>query len=42
MKHNNKQGYSVIISMLLIGFLLVLTTTVFNLVLRELRDTRGL
>jgi hypothetical protein len=28
--------------MLLIGFLLVLTTTVFNLVLRELRDTRGL
>jgi len=42
MKYNNKKGYSVIISMLLIGFLLVLTTTVFNLVLRELRDTRGL
>lgn len=42
MKYNNTQGYSVIISMLLIGFLLVLTTTVFNLVLRELRDTRGL
>ena len=42
MKYNNKQGYSVIIAMLIIGFLLVLTTTVFNLVLRELRDTRGL
>lgn len=42
MKKNNCQGYSIIISILLIGFLLVLTTTVFNLVLRELRDTRGL
>lgn len=40
MKKNNNKWYSVIISMLLIGFLLVLTTGVFNLVLKELNDNR--
>ena len=42
MRKNNKQWYSVIIAMLLIGFLLVLTVTVLNLVLKELRDNRAM
>jgi hypothetical protein len=42
MRENTKQGYSVLISILLIGFLLVVTTTVFNLVLKEYNDNRWL
>ncbi len=42
MRKNNKQWYSVIIAMLLIGFLLVLTVTVLNLVLKEMRDNRAM
>ncbi|MDD3646121.1 MAG: hypothetical protein PHH06_01805 [Candidatus Gracilibacteria bacterium] len=37
----NKSGYSVIVSVMIIGFLMVLTAGVFNLVLIELKDTRG-
>lgn len=40
--HNKKHAYSVIIVMLLIWFLLVLTVTILNLVLKELRDNRAL
>jgi hypothetical protein len=39
MKYNNK-WYSIIISVVLIGFLLMLTTWVFSLVLKELKDNR--
>jgi hypothetical protein len=42
MKYNNKNWYSIIISVLLIGFLLMLTTWVFNLVLKEHHDNKGL
>lgn len=42
MRKNNKQWYSVIIAMLLIGFLLVLTVTVLNLVLKEMRDNTAM
>lgn len=42
MKYNNNSWYSIIISVLLIGFLLMLTTWVFNLVLKEHNDNRGL
>lgn len=38
----NKKAYSVIIAMLLIGFLLVLTVTVLNLVLKELNDNKAM
>lgn len=41
MKYNHK-WYSVIISVLLIGFLLMLTTWVFSLVLKEFNDNRWL
>lgn len=36
----NKKAFSTILSLLIIGFLLLLTTGVFNLVLRELNDNR--
>lgn len=42
MRKNNKQWYSVIIAMLLIGFLLVLTVWVLNLVLKEMNDNRAM
>jgi len=40
MKKNNKEAYSIIIALLLVWFLLVITTGVFNLVLKELNDNR--
>lgn len=39
---NNKSWYSVIISLLIIWFLLILTTWVFNLVLNELKDNKAI
>ncbi|MCP4523381.1 MAG: hypothetical protein GY828_04115 [Candidatus Gracilibacteria bacterium] len=42
MKINKNGGYSVIVAVLVIGFLLVLTITVYNLVLRELHDNRSI
>ena len=42
MKHyNNNSGYSIVISLLMVGFLIVVTSWVFNLVLWELNDNRG-
>ena len=41
MKNNNK-GYSVIIALLITWFLLLLVVWVFNLVLKELKDTRAM
>ena len=38
--YSNKQGFSIIVAVFMIGFLLVLTTWVFNLVLREMKDNR--
>ena len=41
MKHyNNNSGYSIVISLLMVGFLIVVTSWVFNLVLWELNDNR--
>jgi len=40
--YSNTRWYSVIISLLMIGFLLVLTSWVFNLVLKEMYDNRGM
>ncbi len=37
---NNNQGFSIVVAVFMIGFLLVLTTGVFNLVLREMKDNR--
>ncbi len=39
--HTNTAGYSIIIAILMIGFLLVLTTSTLNLVLQEMRDGKG-
>lgn len=36
-----KSGYSIIAAVLMIGFLLVLTTSTLNLVLQEMRDGKG-
>ena len=41
-KGNNNKWYSIIISLLMVGFLLVLTTWIFDLVLREMYDNRGI
>lgn len=44
MKHiwsTSSAGYSVIAAVLMIGFLLVLTTSTLNLVLQEMQDSRG-
>jgi len=41
MQYSNTQWYSVVVSILMVGFLLVLTSWVFNLVLSELNDNRG-
>jgi len=38
--HSNNQGFSIVVAVFMIGFLLVLTTWVFNLVLREMKDNR--
>jgi len=40
MQYPNNTWYSVVVSILLVGFLLVLTSWVFNLVLSELNDNR--
>jgi len=40
--NKNNSGYSVIISLLIIWFLLVLTTGIFNLILNELKDNRAM
>ncbi len=40
MKYNNKSWYSIIISIMLIWFLIILTSGTFNLVLWELNDTK--
>lgn len=37
---NNKEWYSVIMSLMLVGLLLVLTTGIFHIVLKEMFDTR--
>ena len=42
MKHIEKKWYSVIISILLIGFLLILTVWVFTLVMKEFNDNKWL
>lgn len=42
MKHIEKKWYSVIISILLIGFLLILTIWVFTLVMKEFNDNKWL
>lgn len=39
--NTNKKGYSVVASILMVGFLLIVTTGVFQLVLSELNDNRG-
>lgn len=39
--HTEKSGYSIIAAVLMIGFLLVLTTSTLNLVLQEMRDGKG-
>ncbi|MGE4444159.1 MAG: hypothetical protein AB7E37_04170 [Candidatus Altimarinota bacterium] len=39
---NNKSGYSVILSILMVGFMLVLTSGVFMLVLSENKDTKAM
>lgn len=44
MKHYNiswTEGYSIITAILMIGFLLVLTVSTFNLVLQEMQDGKG-
>lgn len=41
MKYNNKKWYSVIASVFIVGFLLILSAWVFELVLLELGDNRG-
>lgn len=38
----SREGYSIISAVLLVGFLLILTTSTLNLVLQELQDGRGL
>lgn len=38
--YQNTSWYSIILSVLMIGFLMILTTGVFNLVLRELKDNK--
>lgn len=40
MKNNNKSWYSIIVSVMIIWFLMVVTTWVLNLVLLELKDTK--
>lgn len=42
MKNNTKNWYSVIVSILLIGFLLILTIGVFTLVMKEYNDNKWL
>lgn len=39
--HNQKGGYSIIAAVLMVGFLLVLTTSTLNLVLQEMQDGKG-
>ena len=39
---NNKNAFSSVIALLMVGFLLVLTTWVYNLVLKELVDNRAM
>ena len=42
MKHyNNNSGYSIVVSLLMVWFLIIVTSWVFNLVLWELNDNRG-
>lgn len=41
MKYTNNAWYSVVVSILMVGFLLVITSWVFQLVLSELNDNRG-
>ncbi len=41
-KLNNTWGYSVIVSLLVVGFLIILTSGVFNLVLKEMNDTTSM
>jgi len=38
--YQNTSWYSIILSVLMIGFLMIVTTGVFNLVLRELKDNK--
>jgi len=39
--YNQKGGYSIIAAVLMVGFLLVLTTSTLNLVLQEMQDGKG-
>ncbi|PIE85466.1 hypothetical protein CSA08_01770 [Candidatus Gracilibacteria bacterium] len=38
----NKKAYSVVIALFMIGFLLVVTSGIFNLVIREMKDNKGM
>jgi len=40
MKYTNKKWYSIIVAVLVIGFLITLTSWILNLVLNELKDTK--
>lgn len=42
LNNKNKSGYSIIISLLIIWFLLVLTTGIYSLILNELKDNRAI
>lgn len=42
LNNTNNSGYSVVISLLIIWFLLVLTTGIFNLILNEMKDNRAM
>lgn len=40
-KHNNS-WYSTVLALLLVGFMIIITTGIFNLVMSELKDTSGM
>ncbi|MDD3793759.1 MAG: hypothetical protein PHI37_03020 [Candidatus Gracilibacteria bacterium] len=42
MKNNKKNGYSVVIALLLIGFIMVLSIGIFRLVLNEMKNNRAM
>ena len=39
-KNKNKQAFSILIAILMIGFLLILVVGMFNLMLRDMKDNR--
>ncbi|MCT4617378.1 MAG: hypothetical protein N4A38_04170 [Candidatus Gracilibacteria bacterium] len=38
----NNGGYSTVLALLLVGFMIIITTGIFNLVMNEMKDTRGM